>query len=485
LKFHHILIQDVAYKSSPKAVRASLHEHFAKWLIEHGSGYDEIIGYHYEQAYRYRHELDPDDARAVSLAACGGEFLATAGRRALARGDANSAVKLLSGSSELVAVSSGRRSDILLDLGSAWSEIDVPRAEPVLSQAYEEAVAAGDEGLATRALIELSYRRAVIDRTVPVADMLAVAEDAIRVFTRGGDEGGIARAWHHTAMVHWLHSQCAEMEGALERALTHAEEAGDARMQTRVLGFLARATVAGPRPVDDGVRRCHAILRRAGDDVDLIAVTETMLSVLDAMQGRFPDARRRWQGAKRRLEAVGLAVTVAKLQMYCAFVELLAGTPQNAMPELAAACAVLERSGERGHLNSTAGLMARLLWAQERHGECERYCRISEETATADDVVSEILWRGTKAKLLALAGDDAGAEALADTAVELAEGTDFLLLRADTLSDRAEVANHLGADGQADRTAAAEILARKGILVALPDASRGLARPLASVATPD
>ena len=53
----------------------------------------------------------------------------------------------------------------------------------------------------------------------------------------------IARAWHHAAMVHWLHTQCAEMESILERALRRAEEAGDHRMQARVLGFLARATV--------------------------------------------------------------------------------------------------------------------------------------------------------------------------------------------------------------------------------------------------
>ena len=397
--------------------------------------------------------------------------MATAGRRALSRGDANAAVKLLTSSAELIEASGGRRPDVLLDLGGALSEIDVPRAEPALRAAYEQAQAMGDEALAARALIELSYRRALIDRTVPVADMLTVAEEAVRVFTRMGDEGGIARAWHHAAMVHWLHTQCAEMESILERALTHAEEAGDHRMQARVLGFLARATVAGPRPVDDGLQRCQAILRRAGEDIGLIAVTETMLSVLEGMQGRFAEARRRWQAAKRDLEAVGLSVTVAKLQMYCAFVEQLAGTPENAEPELAAACEVLQRSGEQGHLNSTAGLMARLLWAHGRYEESERYCRISEETATPDDVVSEILWRGTKAKLLALRGAGAEAEALADSAVALAQRTDFLLLHAYALSDRAELASLRGADGRADRAAAEELLTRKGIRVRSGDNS--------------
>ena len=44
--------------------------------------------------------------------------------------------------------------------------------------------------------------------------------------------------------------------------------------------------------------------------------------------------------------------------------------------------------------------MARLLWPDGRYDESERNCRISEETATPDDIVSQTLWRGTKAKLL-------------------------------------------------------------------------------------
>ena len=82
-------------------------------------------------------------------------------------------------------------------------------------------------------------------------------------------------------------------------------------------------------------------------------------------------------------------------------------------------------------------------------------------------MVSEILWRGTKAKLLALrgAGAAAGAEALADSAVALAQRTDFLLLHAYALSDRAELASLRGADSRADRAAAEELLARKGIRV--------------------
>ena len=61
-RFRHLLIRDAAYESLPKATRAELHERFADWLATHDlvEG-DEIVGYHLEQAHRYRAELDPQD----------------------------------------------------------------------------------------------------------------------------------------------------------------------------------------------------------------------------------------------------------------------------------------------------------------------------------------------------------------------------------------------------------------------------------------
>ncbi len=66
-RFRHLLIRDAAYEALPKATRAELHERFADWLEEHGADLvelDEILGYHLEQAHRYRAELGPADERA-------------------------------------------------------------------------------------------------------------------------------------------------------------------------------------------------------------------------------------------------------------------------------------------------------------------------------------------------------------------------------------------------------------------------------------
>src|SRR2546430_14434961 len=68
----HLLIRDAAYDALPKAVRVELHERFAVWLEEHGADLvelDEILGYHLEQACRYRVKLRAPDDRALTATA--------------------------------------------------------------------------------------------------------------------------------------------------------------------------------------------------------------------------------------------------------------------------------------------------------------------------------------------------------------------------------------------------------------------------------
>lgn len=307
--------------------------------------------------------------------------------------------------------------------------------------------------------------------------MLDVAERAIEVFERERDDGGLARAWMHVAEVHWTRSRCAEMEQVLERALTHAERAGERRQRSRILGDLARATVIGPRSVGDGIDRCNRILERADDDVPLRAVAETMLAVLEAMSGRFDDARERWQSSMGRLEAVGLSVTVAILQMYRVFVELLAGTPGRATQSVTEAYAVLERTGERRRLATTAALLGRLLYAQGSFEESDRYSRIAEEGASRDDVVTQVLWRGTRGKLLARGGEPSAGDELVSSAVTMAAETDFLMLHGDVLCDRAEVLAAAGAPvpAAADLERAIALYERKGNAVSADAAGRSLA----------
>ena len=51
-RFRHMLIRDAAYDRIPKSQRADLHERFAGWLDGRGEEFEEILGYHLEQAHR-------------------------------------------------------------------------------------------------------------------------------------------------------------------------------------------------------------------------------------------------------------------------------------------------------------------------------------------------------------------------------------------------------------------------------------------------
>ena len=74
-RFRHILIRDAAYQAIPKERRADLHEGFAAWIGrvggERAEEQDEIVGYHLEQAFRYRQELGPLDDQARSARSSG------------------------------------------------------------------------------------------------------------------------------------------------------------------------------------------------------------------------------------------------------------------------------------------------------------------------------------------------------------------------------------------------------------------------------
>ena len=142
-RFRHLLIRDAAYDALPKMVRADLHERFAAWLEDCGRDLvevDEIVGYHLEQAARYREELGESDA-ALSLRA--GGRLAAAGRRALWRDDERAAARLPARALELARP---LRLDVNLELDLAQAL----GADPQLAAEVAEQAASGRRRQTTR-----------------------------------------------------------------------------------------------------------------------------------------------------------------------------------------------------------------------------------------------------------------------------------------------------------------------------------------------
>src|SRR5262249_55875810 len=163
-RFRHALIRDAAYEALPKRVRADLHERFAAWLEERVGEGDGFTGYHLEQAYRHRAELERVGEPERALALRAGTRLASAGRRALAHGDAPAAVKLLDRARAMLEVADAGSPDLLLDLGAAMNESGAfADADVVLGEAIADAERRRDRTLAESARIERARVLAQLD----------------------------------------------------------------------------------------------------------------------------------------------------------------------------------------------------------------------------------------------------------------------------------------------------------------------------------
>jgi ATP/maltotriose-dependent transcriptional regulator MalT len=157
-------------------------------------------------------------------------------------------------------------------------------------------------------------------------------------------------------------------------------------------------------------------------------------------------------------------------------VELLAGDPAAAVREMRWGYDALERMGERGTRSTLAAFLAQALVEQGQYAVAIEYSKISEETGAAADVVTQAVWRSARASALAHSGDSATAEELATTAVELAEGTDFLDLQGNTLLGLAGVFRLTGHPERVPPLVerARQAFERKGNIVAEAKAVAGL-----------
>ena len=80
-----------------------------------------------------------------------------------------------------------------------------------------------------------------------------------------------------------------------------------------------------------------------------------------------------------------------------------AGDYNAAERELRWGYETLEQMGEKSLRATIAAFLADVVYKQERDDEAERLTEVSEELAAADDLVTQILWRSVRAKILARA----------------------------------------------------------------------------------
>ena len=442
--FRHILIRDAAYERIPKAIRSSLHDRVADWLDGRGEEFDEIVGYHLEQAYRFLTELGPASERAQELGQRAAQRLAASGERAHGRGDTSAAANLLERAGALLPAEDVRRIRLLPVLGRVLRQAGrLNDAEVVLSEAVELGRLAGERGVVADAEVALTMLRvhSAPDPGVGQADVDRAVAQAIPIFEELEDEAGLARVFTTAGMLRFWRGESAAAIEDLDRAARHAREAGDWAQEAACLEYVVIGMQQGPTPVNDALARLDTISAETRRNRILEVVVLRARAELQALLGHFDAARGFIAEARALVDELGLETLASRLAVPASQVERVAGDPVAAERELRPACEAYERIGELGFLSSLAPLLTDAVFAQGRYEEAlELSDRWSADRLTVpEDVDAHIGWRRVRAKILARRGDLEEAERLAREATALAATTDYLRVRGGALADLAEV----------------------------------------------
>ena len=457
-RFHHILVRDAAYHGILKRARATFHARFADWAErvnrerDRGTEFEEILGYHLEQAYQYLSELGPIDDHGLDLGRRGSGRLSTAGRRAFARGDMAAAANLLRRACELLPERDPARLELLPDLSEAMMETgEFAWAEVYLEDGIAGAEALGDERL--RADVLLTRMNVSLRQTSDLEAWRHQVESEtsvlIPLLKERKDHAELAKAWRMVATIHGTACEWEETAKAYSQALDYARLAGRARLVARMSGSYSIAICDGPTPVPVAIEACEQMLTDGLSDRQGEALVRCSLASLVAMSGDFDRARGLCRDARATLEDLGAVVDSALTCLTSGRIELLAGDPTAAELELRRDHGLLVELGELYYRPLVTAMLAQAVCVQGRWQEAGELATVSAELAGEDDVEPQALWRSVRAKVLAAGGEFESAVSLAREAVDLLDATDALFVQVEALLDLAEVLRLAGRDDEA------------------------------------
>lgn len=378
------------------------------------------------------------------------------GSNAFSVGQMAVAAELLGRAASLMKPDDASRLELLPNLASALARTgQIARADAVLNEAIDGAVARGDQRLASAARVERALWRLWSDLDSG-DDARSTAENAVRVFEDLGDELGLAKAWR---LMHDAASTWDEGQEALARAMTHAQLAGDQREEADILWWVGVYFVFGPMHAEEAIRRCEEVLSDAKHDATVRAGSLGVLGVLYAMRGRFAEAREHFARGIAILEELGITLRVVTRQHFLADIELLGDDPAAAERAMRWAYDRELEMGEKSDIPGTANRLADALYRQGRYEEAAKWIEIGGG-------------RGIRALLVARRGEFEQAETLARESVAITEHGQNLNARGTALMRLAEVLSMAGRSSEAlpALNEAIQLYERKGNLVSAQEA---------------
>lgn len=464
-RFRHLLIRDAAYRAMPKSSRAELHALFAEWL-ERMAGqrvpeYEEIVGYHLEQAYRYRLELGTPDDTTMELGAAAARHFASAAQRALKRGDISAAIKLLGAAAQLMGRDSGERSRVVAELAAALVLANEPRrADEMLAELAAEARAAGDELGEARAEVGRIATQSAIGN-LGVQDATAQAERLLDTFQRLGDEWGRGQALLELGRHYFFAGRAHDSYVLMTKLIEHYAP-GEA--PAREVGFILATVYWGPMPVSEAMKVTNQL---TGNDRGPAMESLRLLTIggLRAVAGELDEGLAMMRRSVAISEEMGRRFLAhAGAGHFLGPLLTLAGYYDEAERVMLRAYSAMADAGDQGFSSTVAGHLAALYVELGRFDEAERWARITLETSTDDDVEAQAQGHGAIARVSASRGDFQAAQTAARRALEIAAATDYLDRHGTALVDLGEVLLEAGRHEEAREAfdAALERFEKKG-----------------------
>jgi class 3 adenylate cyclase/tetratricopeptide (TPR) repeat protein len=433
-RFRHLLVRDAAYDAVPKDERSDLHVRFAGWLertvADRVGEYEELLGYHLEQAYRYRVEVGRRGSDTDAIGRRGAAHLAHGGRRAMLLGDVQAAASLLGRAAALLPSADLERVAILSDLVEALA--DSGRFADVQTVADEVVARAADrpelEAFGWRARVQSRLTSLLADDTPwEFVDVIPLLDAATAASERLADEPGLARVWLVRGQGYSHTGRLQEAADSYRKAVEHAQRASDTGRVVEATALLASTEFYGMTPIQQAgrtIEELRALATSAGSRFEE-ARAHGHMGRIAAMQGRFDEGRRLTRMGIATMSELGRRVYEGGSRHWSGYVEVCAENWAAAEAEYRRSAEILDTIGERSYLSTSLSEQAFALAKLGRSGEARTLAERARSYGAPDDAATQIVLRMALALASLREGDIPAADSMVRQALSLADRAEY------------------------------------------------------------
>ena len=468
-RFRHLLIRDAAYQAMPKEQRADLHERFASWLEgvagDRVSEYEEILGYHLEQAYRYRTELGMTDSRTDGMGRTAARRLIASAERARERADFAGSAALLGSALEISQGTTQSRAAFELAV-TLIDDVDFQASAEAAERAMEAARTSGDRALEVRSRLIRAEAMVQIEPTYLLATARTEAQAALSELETLGDDDGIVHATLTLARMAFFEGWCGRCIEIAEPLLGRAPTLRFSDRRLVALN-LSAGSYFGPARVEKALHLHDVALGLVGHSVVTRAGVLYTRAALLAMRGDA-DA---WMAETTRADRMmdDLPESTRNLFQSRGEAPRLLGLLDEAERLFHRAADFWQARGETAFNSTITALHAMVLCDLERFDEADDEAGRSRDITAEDDFASQAAWRLAKARVESNRGNHDEAISLTGQAIAVMQPTDYLAWQGEGDEVHGMV---LAAAGRTDDARAAfersiERFERKGVVPAV------------------